>query len=177
MSGRSRVAFLNRVYPPASGATGALLAELAPTLVERGWCVTVLTGPTEGAPTSEITGEGVHVERVSALSFTRESKLQRGLAYAPLYPGFLACALTIPSPDGRVTKTDLLMLKVLGPLLSRLTGPRRFTGHKTYTRRSPRALGCCPRTESYPERCVAFPRKLSVDPITSWRWDAVCESA
>ena len=110
------------MYPPASGATGALLAELAPALVDRGWRVTVLTGPAEDAPQSEVTSDGVHVERVGALPFTRESTWQRGLAYASLFPAFLARALQIPSPDVIVTKTDPPMLKVLGPLITRLTG-------------------------------------------------------
>jgi glycosyltransferase involved in cell wall biosynthesis len=118
------VCFVNRVYPPASGATGALLAELAPALVDRGWRVTILTGPAEGAPASEVTGEGVHVERVGALPFTRESTWRRGLAYASLFPAFLAGALRLPAPDVIVTKTDPPMLKVLGPLLGRLTGAR-----------------------------------------------------
>ncbi len=121
---RPHVCFLNRVYPPASGATGALLAELTPALVDRGWRVTVLTGPAEGAAPSEITGEGVHVERVGALPFTRESTWRRGLAYASLFPAFVTRALRIPPPDVLVTKTDPPMLKVLGPLLARWTGAR-----------------------------------------------------
>lgn len=86
--------------------------------------MTVLTGPAEGAPASEITDDGVHVDRISALSFTRESTLRRGLAYASLFPAFLARGLRIPSPDVIVTKTDPPMLKVLGPLLGRFTGAR-----------------------------------------------------
>jgi len=124
MHRRPHVCFVNRVYPPASGATGALLAELAPALVDRGWRVTVLTGPAEGGGASEVTADGVHVERVGALSFTRESTWRRGLAYASLFPAFLARALRIPAPDVVVTKTDPPMLKVLGPLLARLTGAR-----------------------------------------------------
>ena len=124
MSERPHVCFFNRVYPPASGATGALLAELAPALVDRGWRVTVLTGPAEGAPSTEMTDDGVHVERVSALPFTRESTLRRGVSYASLFPAFAARALQIPSPDVLVTKTDPPMLKVLGPPLARLTGAR-----------------------------------------------------
>ncbi len=115
------VCFLNRVYPPVSGATGALLAELTPALVNRGWRVTVLTGPAENAPDSEVTDDGVHVERVGALSFTRENTWRRGLAYLSLFPAFVTRALRIPSPDVIVTKTDPPMLKVLGPLLTRLT--------------------------------------------------------
>lgn len=124
MARRPHVCFLNRVYPPASGATGALLAELTPVLVDRGWRVTVLTGPAEGGARAEVTGEGVHVERVGALSFTRESTVQRALAYASLFPAFVTRALRISTPDVIVTKTDPPMLKVLGPLLGRLTGAR-----------------------------------------------------
>ena len=124
MSSPPHVCFVNRVYPPAPGATGALLAELAPALVDRGRRVTVLTGPAEDAPRSEVTGDGVHVERVGALPFTRESTWRRGLAYASLFPAFLASALRLPAPDVIVTKTDPPMLKVLGPLLGRITGAR-----------------------------------------------------
>jgi len=116
------VAFLNRVYPPASGATGALLSELAPALVERGWRVTVVTGPAEGAPASEVTDRGVHVERVSGLSFARGNRIWRTLSYGSLFPALFARTLQLPSPDVIVTKTDPPMLKVLGPLLGRLTG-------------------------------------------------------
>ena len=124
MSNRPHVCFLNRVYPPASGATGALLAELTPALADRGWRVTVLTGPAEGAPSSEVTEDGVHVERVRALPFSRESTLWRGLAYASHFPAFVVRALQIPTPDVIVTKTDPPMLKVLGPVLGGLTGAR-----------------------------------------------------
>lgn len=118
------VAFLNRVYPPASGATGALLSELAPALVGRGWRVTVVTGPADGAPASEVTDQNVRVERVQGLSFSRGNKLRRALAYGSLFPALFARTLQLPSPDVIVTKTDPPMLKVLGPLLGRLTGAR-----------------------------------------------------
>jgi glycosyltransferase involved in cell wall biosynthesis len=122
MPDRPHVCFLNRVYPPAAGATGAMLQEMAAGLVDRGWRVTVLTGPAEGAPASEETDNGVRVERVGALPFARSSTLWRGLAYASLFPAFVARAVQIPAPDVVVTKTDPPMLKVLGPLLARLTG-------------------------------------------------------
>jgi len=118
------VCFLNRVYPPASGATGAVLAEMAEALVEKGWEVTVVTGPADGAPSSEITSAGVRVERVGALRFTRESTARRALAYLSHYPAMLVRALRLETHDVLVTKTDPPMLKVLGPLLGRLTGAR-----------------------------------------------------
>lgn len=118
------VCFLNRVYPPASGATGAVLAEMAGALVENGWEVTVVTGPADGAPASEVTHAGIRVERVGALRFTRESTARRALAYLSHYPAMLARTLRLDPHDVLVTKTDPPMLKVLGPLLGRLTGAR-----------------------------------------------------
>ncbi|TQE94542.1 MAG: glycosyltransferase family 4 protein, partial [Spiribacter salinus] len=62
-----RVLFINRVYPPAGGATGALLAELAEGLTAEGWEVHILTGPHPGAP--EVDREaGVWVHRVDGLA-------------------------------------------------------------------------------------------------------------
>ncbi|MCS3672383.1 glycosyltransferase involved in cell wall biosynthesis [Salinibacter ruber] len=122
MPERPHVVFLNRVYPPTPGATGALLAELAPALVERGWRVTVLTGPEDGEPRSETRADGVRVERVRALPFDHQHVWQRALTYALLFPAFAARAFRLPSPDVLVTKTDPPMLKVLGPILARLTG-------------------------------------------------------
>ncbi|WP_169577858.1 glycosyltransferase family 4 protein [Salisaeta longa] len=112
------------MYPPAGGATGAVLAQLAPALVARGWRVTVLTGPAD-APASETTADRVRVERVGAARFTRASTLRRAWAYLSLYPAFVARALRLPRPDVLVTKTDPPMLKVLGPLLGRATGAAR----------------------------------------------------
>jgi len=116
------VVFVNRVYPPAGGATGGMLAEMAGALVDAGWDVTVLTGPAGDAPASEVTEGGVRVERVGAASFSRESTIRRAWAYVSLFPAFLARALQLPPPDVVVTKTDPPMLKVLGPVLGRLTG-------------------------------------------------------
>lgn len=40
---RPSILFINRVYPPSSGATGRLLRELARSLAREGWRVTVVT--------------------------------------------------------------------------------------------------------------------------------------
>ena len=116
------VLFTNRVYPPASGATGAVLAEMAGALVEHGWDVTVVTGPADGAPSSEITDAGVRVERVGALRFTRASTWKRALAYLSHYPAMLTRMLRLPRPDVVVTKTDPPLHLVLGAMYHRLTG-------------------------------------------------------
>jgi glycosyltransferase involved in cell wall biosynthesis len=118
------VLFTNRVYPPASGATGAVLAEMAGALVDRGWEVTVVTGPADGAQASEITETGVRVERVGALRFTRESTWKRAVAYLSHYPAMLTRMLRLPRPDVVVTKTDPPLQLVLGALFHRITGVR-----------------------------------------------------
>lgn len=113
------VLFTNRVYPPNTGATGAMLAGLAERLVTRGWQVTVIAGPADDAPASSYRN-GVRVERVSARAFTRDSTWKRALAYASLYPAFLMRALQIPRPDVVVSKTDPPLQLVLSALLGRL---------------------------------------------------------
>lgn len=110
------VTIVNRVYPPASGATGVLLAELAEDLVQRGWGVTVVTGAAEGAPASEIV-RGVRVERVEALAFGKEQLARRALSYAGMYPAYYRRLRALPVPDVLVTKTDPPLHLVLGPLL------------------------------------------------------------
>jgi len=115
--------FLNRVYPPAAGATGELLAELAPELVKAGWQVTVVTGPAPGAPASEI-ADGVRVERVGGLPLTRTSHARRVLSYLTLYPRLLWRALRLPRAEVIVTLTDPPLQCMLGPLLKACKGSR-----------------------------------------------------
>lgn len=118
------ILFLNRVYPPADGATGQLLAELAPELARRGHRVTVVTSrPGAGSASSEIV-DGVYVERVSGLPFTRASHWRRALSYLSLYPALLWRALRMPRADVVVTLTDPPLLLVLGVVLKALKGSR-----------------------------------------------------
>jgi colanic acid biosynthesis glycosyl transferase WcaI len=121
---RGSLLFLNRVYPPADGATGQLLAELAPELVHSGWQVTVLTSRPGGeTPRAEMIA-GVRVERVSGLPLTRASLRRRALSYLSLYPALLLRALRLPRADVVVTLTDPPLLAVLGPALKWLKGSR-----------------------------------------------------
>src|SRR6266446_6659002 len=61
-----KVLFLNRVYPPAHGATGQLLADLAAELTKLGWHVTVVTSVAAGSRSCSQTIDGVRLERVGA---------------------------------------------------------------------------------------------------------------
>ena len=118
------ILFLNRVYPPADGATGQLLAELAPELARRGHSVTVVTSQPGGGCVSTETVDGVRVERVNGLPFTRASHWRRALSYLSLYPALLWRALRLPRADVVVTLTDPPLLLVLGVVLKTLRGSR-----------------------------------------------------
>ena len=60
-SGRNLL-FLNRVYPPAEGATGELLRDLAAALAKDGWQVTVVTGKAGKRGISNIQHRASHTE-------------------------------------------------------------------------------------------------------------------
>ncbi len=120
------ILFLNRVYPPADGATGQLLAELAPALVQRGHHVTVVTAESGagGKPGEHV--NGVQVERVHGLPFTRASHWRRALSYLSLYPALLWRALRLPRADVVVTLTDPPLLLLLGVLIKTVKGSRHI---------------------------------------------------
>src|SRR5260370_8799759 len=65
-----KVLFLNRVYPPAHGATGQLLADLAAELAKLGWQVTVVTSAAEGTTPCSRTVPRFRAHPVATLSFT-----------------------------------------------------------------------------------------------------------
>src|SRR5262245_14576344 len=118
------VLFLNRVYPPADGATGQLLAELAPELVKAGWQVTVVTSRSNAAVAPSEVIAGVRVERVRGLSFSRACHWKRALSYLALYPALLWRALRLPRADVIVTMTDPPLHLGLGPVLQWIKGSR-----------------------------------------------------
>lgn len=118
------VLFLNRVYPPAEGATGQLLAELAPRLLATGWQVSVVTSRLANQASSSEMVDGVRVERVGSLPFTRASHWKRALGYLTLYPSLLRRVWRLPRADIVVTLTDPPLHLLLGPILRWLKGSR-----------------------------------------------------
>ena len=118
------ILFINRVYPPAEGATGQLLEELAEALVKRGWNVTVVTGGTGAVAARSETVRGVRVERVGGLAFSRANHLRRLFSYLSLYPALLWRALRMPRADVVVTLTDPPLQLLLGPIILALKGSR-----------------------------------------------------
>ena len=112
-----RLLFLNRVYPPADGATGHLLGCLANGLASAGHDVTVITSRLSPADAPSEIRDGVRVERVSVLPFTRSSHIKRTLGYLSVYPALLWRALRLPRADIVITMTDPPLTLVLGPVL------------------------------------------------------------
>ena len=118
------ILFLNRVYPPAEGATGYLLSDLATALAKAGWQVTVVTTrATADSPRSE-TRNGVRIERINGLPFTRASHWRRALSYLSLYPALISRARRLPPTDIVVTMTDPPMHLIFGPFLKRKKNTR-----------------------------------------------------
>lgn len=139
------ILFINRVYPPVEGATGQLLADLAPALVRAGWHVTVLTAaPARGAFREE-TPDGVRLVRVSGLPFTRASHWRRALAYLSLYPALFWRACRLPRPDIVVTLTDPPLLVVVGAAVTALRRTRHVHWAQDLYPELAEELGVLPR--------------------------------
>lgn len=111
------VLFVNRVFPPAPGATGELLDELAARLVREGWQVTVLAARPAGVSVRSELKNGVRVEWVGGLPFTRASHWKRALSYLSLYPALLWRAWRLPRHAVVVMLTDPPLQLVLGPFI------------------------------------------------------------
>ncbi len=115
------ILFINRVYPPDSGATGSVLEHVAHGLRGAGWEVTVLaTAGADSYPGVSIQ-DGVRVVRV-ALPFSKKSLLVRALGYALMIPALGWKALLLQRADVVVTMTDPPMLLVTGPFLKLMKG-------------------------------------------------------
>lgn len=110
------ILFINRVYPPSSGATGEMLCQLAEALAARRWDVTILATDTGGVPKIS-SRNGVRIFRAGGL-FSRKSTLLRAVSYACMIPWLLIRALMLPRTDFIVTMTDPPMLAAIGPLLA-----------------------------------------------------------
>jgi glycosyltransferase involved in cell wall biosynthesis len=110
------ILFINRVYPPSSGATGEMLCQLAEALAARRWDVTVLATDTGGVPKIS-SRNGVRILRAGGL-FSRKSTLLRAVSYACMIPWLLIRALLLPRTDFIVTMTDPPMLAAIGPVLA-----------------------------------------------------------
>lgn len=126
MTARS-VLLINRVLPPAPGASGRLLADLARHLAQAGWRVTVLVDQGPGQA-----GDGTAAEReampdiavvVTGAAAGPDMAAPDGPgAYAAAGWRLLRAALRLPPHDLVITMTDPPLLALLASLLRRLRG-------------------------------------------------------
>lgn len=100
------VLLINRVYPPARGASGRVLRDLAREMARAGWTVTVLT--TGEKSFSEKDGD-ILVHRVKA-----PSKPNGFLGYGRVLAKLYFAAMKQPRQDLVVTMTDPPMLVTIG---------------------------------------------------------------
>jgi len=112
----SSILFINRVYPPDSGATGRVLEFIARGFVSAGWTVTVLCTAASTKKVGEEVRDGIRIVRVG-IPFSKKNLIARAFGYAVMIPTLLLKALKLPRHDVVVTKTDPPMLMLIGPLI------------------------------------------------------------
>lgn len=104
------VLFINRVYPPGTGATGRVLHDLAQAFENDGWVVTVLTtGETE----SQKLEGAIRVKRIKA------SLAKTPFNYFKIWLRLLMTALSMPRHSLIVTLTDPPLLVAAGRMIAR----------------------------------------------------------
>jgi colanic acid biosynthesis glycosyl transferase WcaI len=132
MNSRSpRIFFVNRFFFPDLTATSQLLSDLAFTLAERGFSVTVIASrlrndvPRALLPRRESI-RGVEVVRVRTSRFGGEARLRwRALDYLSFYlPAMLALLARVRRGDLIVAKTDPPLVSVFASGVARLRGAR-----------------------------------------------------
>lgn len=111
------VLFINRVYPPARGATGRVLRDLAQAFSRDGWNVTVLTTGTRGG---ELRDGNIRVCRLKV----KGRKTLSGYAWTWLR--LFTAALRLPRCQLVVTLTDPPMLVVAGKLVAKAMGAKHI---------------------------------------------------
>jgi len=117
------ILFINRVYPPDSGATGRVLELVAKSFSEAGWEVRILATAGPGSPAGTQIRDNVTVIR-AGVPFSKTNLLLRAAGYALMIPSLFLRALLLPRSDIVVTKTDPPMLLVIGPFLKLIKGSR-----------------------------------------------------
>ena len=116
--GKPTIFFMNRVYPPARGATGRLLRDLAESFVRDGWDVTVVSSAP--AASDEIIN-GVRVLRVRGAERPRKT-----LSYMWIWLKMFLCAMRLKRPHLLVTMSDPPLLIVVGYIVAKLKGARHI---------------------------------------------------
>lgn len=113
------VLFINRVFPPARGATGYVLENMAKRLVDRGWKIGVVSATAGSRPS-----EGITIYSNQKLGRIAE-KLPRAFGGYPMsLLAVLIGALRAPKHDIVVTMTDPPLVAAIGLLVGLLKGSK-----------------------------------------------------
>lgn len=116
-SAKPSVLLINRVYPPARGASGRILRDLAKEMARAGWTVSVLT---TGVKTFSEKDGGIAVHRVKA-PLNPKGAIAYGIVLWKLY----RAAMNQPRNDLVITLTDPPLLVTIGRRYSK----RKRCGH------------------------------------------------
>ena len=117
------ILFINRVYPPDSGATGRVLEHAAQGFSNAGWDVSVLATTSSRENVGDDLRKGIRIVRIG-IPFSKKNMIARAFGYAVMIPGLLLQALRLPHHDVVVTMTDPPMLVVIGPMIKWVKGSR-----------------------------------------------------
>ncbi|MEO3434953.1 glycosyltransferase family 4 protein [Inquilinus sp. CAU 1745] len=109
-----RITFINRVYPPDTGATGFMLRGLADGFRKAGWEVTIVAGGRRSV-VEPCPATGVRVVRAAMPEGRSVTDALRQLA------ALARAVRRQPPPDLLVTMTDPPLLALLGPWLGTRT--------------------------------------------------------
>lgn len=112
------ILIINRVFPPAFGATGRLACDLALYLRKQGHKITVLT--TASSPKIDI-AKNLEVIRVGA-----NPKPEGFLAYRSILRALRKKALQLPPHDIVISMTDPPLLAQVGDEIARRTGAKHI---------------------------------------------------
>jgi glycosyltransferase involved in cell wall biosynthesis len=125
----ARILFINQYYWPDHASTAQHLADLAESLVSKGFACHVLSsrGGYRAGETPQPAREvhhGVHIHRVGATSFGRRSTLRRMTDYLSFYAQALIKTCALPRFDVVVTLTTPPIIGLIGTILQRVKGSR-----------------------------------------------------
>ncbi len=115
---RPSVLFMNRVYPPVSGATGRMLRDLARSFAREGWRVTVVTTGAHGGKERD---GSIRVIRIKG-----SDRPESALAYLWVLIKMTWAALRLSPSHLIVTLSDPPLLAVVGQVVRRFKGGRHI---------------------------------------------------
>ena len=124
MSRKPSILLINRVYPPARGATGRMMQDLSRALVENGWRVTVLSAVDnkQDKKKNKSKDEALPEEQTSQINqqvIKANLKGKSMLGYGLIWWRLLSKARRLPKHDVVLTMTDPPMMVYLGRLVAR----------------------------------------------------------